>query len=228
MKTDDWYRSDEWTTEAQQEFHSKLKRSRTAFHKAQYCHLKAGALWRSKQPDKVRAAIGLSDMMLANWPDDSRIHHVYDLRAKCHESLGDIAGAVQDYLRCIELMRVRPKGYDITAPLDFGWLCITHRIEDQYLAAIECARECAFIFAEHQFMRSTIISIISHRLGLDAREAQEHAKRALEAANETRSEFRNHPGIGLVRDADEGIVLELRQIAERTASMPGRSPSIIR
>lgn len=226
MKADDWYRSDDWTGGVQQEFHSKIKRSRTAFHKAQYCHLKAGALWRSNQPDKVRAAIGLSDMILTNWPDDSRIHHVYDLRAKCHESLGDIAGAVQDYLRCIELMRIRPNGFDITAPLDFGWLCITHRIEDQYLTAIVCARECAFIFAAHQFKRSAIISIISHRLSLDATEAQDQARKALETANETRSSFPNHPEIGLVRDADEGIILELRQIVDR-AALPESGPSVL-
>jgi hypothetical protein len=218
MKADDWCRSDDWTSEAQREFHSKLKRSRTAFHKAQYCNLKAGALWRSNQPDKVRAAIGLSDMILSNWADDSRTHHVYDLRAKCHESLGDITGAVQEYLRCIELMRVRAKGFDLTAPLDFGWLCITHRIEDQYLAAIECARECAFVFPKEQYKRSAIISIISHRLGLDSAEAQDHAKKALEAASETRSEFRKHPGIGLVRNADEDIALELRQIADQTGN----------
>ncbi|MBL9154706.1 MAG: hypothetical protein JNK37_19660 [Verrucomicrobiales bacterium] len=213
MNKDDWYRSDEWTSEAQEEFFSRLKRSRTVFHKAQYCYIKACALWRSGDKKRVVAALELTDRILSEWSDDSRIHHTYALRAGCCEELGDLNGAIEDYLRCFALMRRLPKGFDITAPLDFGWLCLRRQLTEHYPLAIELAQESSFIFPMHRFMRAAIISVLTHRSGGDSAVTRDQAMNALKAAGETESGFRRHPQMGLVGDADPEIISELFAIA---------------
>jgi hypothetical protein len=48
---DDWYRRKTWTAEDREEFFTRLRRSRGAFHKAQYARIQAFELLTTRTRD---------------------------------------------------------------------------------------------------------------------------------------------------------------------------------
>jgi hypothetical protein len=61
------------------------------------------------------------------------------------------------------------------------------------------------------------LALILHEQG-QTTEAEEEARRALEAAGMTHSGFQHHPALGLVGDTADEFGKRLRQIAERPRS----------
>lgn len=216
MRQDDWYRSSEWTRQSQEEFFLRLNRSRSAFHKAQYCELKAVALWRTGDSLKISGALQLTERILNEWADMWPIHTTYGLRAHCFESLEKIDEAIDEYFRCFSAMDSNLK-FVIQAPLDFGFLCIRERLVEHYQTATELANHRwftdRFLVPNWRFMRSTILSILNDRLGINADDARAHARIALVAASASESGFKRNPKICLVRNPDSELIKELFQIA---------------
>ena len=86
MGDDTWYRPRTWSDEDQAAFFAKLQRSRSGFHKAQYCRIQAYEL---QQAGSYKAALQLLDLLLAEWPTDAQKAAAFHQRAMYAEKLGD-------------------------------------------------------------------------------------------------------------------------------------------
>jgi hypothetical protein len=64
-----WYRRRTWTDEDRAGFFARLRRSRSGFHKAQYCRIQAYEL---QQAGNYHAALELLDLLMKEWPDDAQ------------------------------------------------------------------------------------------------------------------------------------------------------------
>ena len=60
---DDWFRRKTWTPKDREEFFARLRRSRGAFHKAQYARIQAYELLITRRREAYTAGLELLDMI---------------------------------------------------------------------------------------------------------------------------------------------------------------------
>lgn len=213
MPTDDWFRSSSWDDEAQTLFWQKLARARGAQNKGQYARIKALSLQDTKEPAKVRAAIGLLNHILAEWPDHFETSSVLYQLAKCAYLEGRVDDALRHYTEVFDSQRKRPNMMTY-AHLDFGWLVICRPMPSLYEQAMHILDEFYDVspFPVDVFRASTIRALILSRLGREPQRASELAATALAAAGMTKAPLRYHPQVGLVKHVDEDIRRELEAL----------------
>jgi hypothetical protein len=88
MKKNDWFRRLTWTGADRTEFSGRLRRARTAFHKAQYLRIQALHLERDATPPQPKAALELLDQLLRDYPEPSQLSLALEQRARCLAVLG--------------------------------------------------------------------------------------------------------------------------------------------
>jgi tetratricopeptide (TPR) repeat protein len=201
---DDWFRRKTWTPTDREEFFARLRRSRGAFHKAQYARIQAYELLTTRTRDAYLAALELLDMVLAEWREEAQLASVYHHRAECYEGLGDVPKALDAYRKVLETQRER-KGWLTGAHLDFGWLVATTPLPDLYDEALAVLSEFSDeVFPVSRYRFSAIHALIFHDRGL-REQARAQARMALEAAAATHSGFRYHSKLGLVQSPEERV-----------------------
>ena len=82
-KADDWFRNDRWGAAEEAAFHARLVRSKSVTNKARYAGIKALMLEESGDPERIRAAIGLLERILHDWPSDYEIASHYAQLGRC-------------------------------------------------------------------------------------------------------------------------------------------------
>lgn len=210
MPNDDWFRSPSWDEAAQTLFWAKLARARGAHSKGQYARIKALSLQETKQPEKIRAAIGLLDYFLAEWPDHFDTSSALYQLAQCAYIEGRVDDALHHYNEVFDSQRKRPN-LKTQAPLEFGWLVICRpepSLYDQAMAVLD-EFHGGSPFPIDVFRASTIRAVILSRLGREPQRASELAAMALAAARMTQAPLRYHPNLGLVKHVDDDIQREL-------------------
>ncbi|MEO3828473.1 hypothetical protein [Actinomadura sp. B10D3] len=90
-RRNDWYTSADWDDAARELFDAKIRRSRRPWSKWQYFRGKANALFFSKDPDKIAAAIELLGRALVEVAGIEP-----DWASATHHRLGEFAEAVGD------------------------------------------------------------------------------------------------------------------------------------
>lgn len=213
MPNDDWFRSPSWDEAAQTLFWQKLARSRGAHSKGQYARIKASSLQGTKQPEKIRAAIGLLDYFLAEWPDHFDTSSALYQLAQCAYLEGRVDDALRHYTEVFESQRKRPN-MKTQAHLEYGWLVICSPVPSLYEEAMAILDEFHGIspFPVDVFRASTIRAVILSRLGREPQRASELAATALATARMTEAPLRYHPKLGLVKHVDDDIRRELEEI----------------
>lgn len=209
---EDWYRRKTWTPKDSEAFFARLRRSRTAFHKAQYTRIQAYTLLTNQTPDSYRAALELLEMVLREWLNDAQLASVYHHRAECFAGMGDLPRAVESY-RQVFLTQPARKRELTMAHLDFGWLTITTPLPDLYDEAMSVL--CEFhsdMFPIDRYRASAIQALILDFKG-KTEQARSHASIALEEAEAKHSGFRYHAMLGLVKSPDEKIHQKLQSLA---------------
>jgi hypothetical protein len=213
MTDEQWFRRTTWTSQDREAFFLRLRRSRSAFHKAQYALIQAASLISTKTAEGYRAALELLDMILAEWRDSARLADVFDCRARCCVGLGDMEGAVIAYRQVFETQRLRPSVLT-NAHLDFGWLVATAPLPEHHDEALAVLDEFDIgPFPLAQYQASVARALIYDALG-DTKSARECAQHAMDAAAAQHSGFRYHPGLGLVDSPDETIHGRVRHLAK--------------
>jgi tetratricopeptide (TPR) repeat protein len=218
MGREDWYRKKTWTPQDREDFWMRLKRSRSAFNKAQYTRIQSVELLATKKPELVEPALELLDTVLRDWPDEtSQLASTHQHRAECLVLLGRADEAVAEYRKVFEQQRRIPS-WRTGAHLDFAWLVARKNIVELYDEALSALREFGGneMFPFQIYIAAAAYALIADQRG-DAEGARSWAMVALGEAAKTHTGFRYHPTLGLVdKPPDEEVHLRLKHLASKT------------
>lgn len=212
MSNDDWFRRKTWTPADRAAFSARLRRSRGAFHKAQYARIQAYELQTVGTPETLRAAVELLDTILAEWRSEAQLAAVHHQYAQCLLLLGQRERAIESFREVFSTQR-QQRGQITDAHLDFGWLAITVPLPQLYSEVLGVLDEFQYapVFPVQIYRDAAIRAAIHHSRG-EARFAREHAQRALASAALTRSPLPRHPTLGVVTATDSDIHAQLQSI----------------
>jgi tetratricopeptide (TPR) repeat protein len=210
--SEDWFRRKTWTEADQQEFHARLNRSRGQSSKAQYLRIQAVELVEVGTEQATRAAIGLLELLLAKYPEQSEIAGACLCMGECCEALGQLDEAISWYRKALEQQRIFPN-LQTNAQLYFAMLVAEEQKRDKYDEAISFLGEWSSLddFPVMVFQECCARALI-HFDKEEKTQAREWARRALEAAEKTHSGYRYHPRLGLVGEKSEGLVKRMQSI----------------
>jgi tetratricopeptide (TPR) repeat protein len=211
----DWYRKTTWSEANQIDFFARLKRSRTAYNKAQYLRIQANYLEGVGSHEMLKAASELLDKLFAEFPEQTQLACAYRQKASCWAKLGNNGDATAHHQRALQTERELPRAKTYTF-IDFGKLVVETKLARFYDAALT-ALEAELNSRGIQFP-ADIFNAFGIRLPIAAprgqnREGKELAKVALEAAAKIDSCLRYHPTVGLVRNQETPIYQPIQAIA---------------
>ncbi|MGA2584233.1 MAG: hypothetical protein ABSG31_13220 [Tepidisphaeraceae bacterium] len=211
MGREDWYRSRTWSEEDRAAFYARLKRSRGAFHKAQYLRIQAVYL---AEAGNHGAALDLLTELFRDCPDPSQLAQAALQRATSLLAIGRVDEAIDEYRHSLQTQRAHP-GWKTGGHLEFAWLIAVRGMSNLYDEAIavldEFSGRVSLAFPQHRYMHACARAIIADSRG-DIKAAREFATKALDAASAEHSGFRYHPQLGLV-SADAEMRRRLEVIA---------------
>ena len=210
----DWYRKTTWSEADQADFFAHLKRSRTAYSKAQYLRIQACHLEDVGSPEFLKASLTLLDKLLAEFPELSQLASAYGQKASCLAKLGNIDDAIVNYQRALQTERECPR-VKTNAFMQFGRLVVENDLTKYFDEALNELKELdsrGIKFPYDIFQAFGIRSIIAVKRG-ETDKAKEFAKVALEAADKAHSGLRYHSTIGLVRDKETPFYKSVQTLA---------------
>lgn len=194
---------------------SRLTRSRSTFHKAQYVRIQALHLVQDARPPLYGAALELLDLLLLEFPDRSQLAGVHKQRGQCLVALGRGSEALDEFQRAMETERYGIRSY---AYLEFIELVLALDRKDLFHEALSIIskQETPEPFPVTQYRRAAATAFLCEELGMES-EAQAHATLALAAAAQAESPFRYHRKLGLVAVSDLQVQNRLRKLAGQSA-----------
>jgi hypothetical protein len=211
MIGEEWFRRTTWSPENERAFYSRLARSRSVFHKAQYLRIQAGALSQTGKKRLVQAALGLLERVFTEFPDPPQLAAAHFQAAKCHEELGRLQDAIGQYRLALDA-QARFGGIDPGTAVEFPWFIVQHRLTDLYDDALGTLEDASPAFPVQSFKVAAVRAVVAeHRHDLLA--ASRHAREAFEAASLTQSEFRYHRDLGLVGNQYRPMLRRLAKLA---------------
>jgi tetratricopeptide (TPR) repeat protein len=207
----DWFRKVSWTPSDQEDFWTRHKRAR-AGNKSQYLRIQAVHLAGTNKPELRRAALGLLNLLIAEFPDRVQLSFAYTQRAHIHFAEGKIEEAIISFRQAISQEREFPNAKG-DAWLDFGWLAVTNGRQDLFdeVWSILNERASDAFFPVHHFRMNAIRSIIAAERG-DSEDARSFAATAMQHASKSHSGLHYHPAIGLVTEMRGPVLDRLREI----------------
>jgi tetratricopeptide (TPR) repeat protein len=211
---DDWYRSPDWSDEAQASFEEKLKRSRP--HKTpQYLRIKALALFEAGDKSRREAGRTLLHRFLRDYPDSFDVTWAHEFLADAYREDGFTREAEGHYRQAIRMYEKRPsvRGY---AQLGLADLILETEQGQKYLETetlLDSIPESDLRFHNVQFKWAVLRARLAARLK-KREEAADYASAALRLATITEPQFPRHPDVGLVT-TDPETLDELRQLTAR-------------
>ena len=163
----------------------------------------------------LKESLELSNHLLAEFSDDAELAMVFLTRAEAHEALGELDLAIEAFRNSLAAERAFPN-MRTNAWLDFGLFAIMHGLDDLYpevkSVLDEFSDDTALIFPKSRFIYLAVQAHLYEKSG-EMVEAAACAREALESANATHSGFSRHADVGLVRDAPEKLIRQLKQLA---------------
>lgn len=202
MGREDWYRRTRWLPADREEFFRRLERSRSPESKAQYARIQASYLRGTGDPELVRAADGLLDRILNEWPIRTELASTYVQKAECALFFGDFEGGMGWLRKALQHEREFPNVHT-QAFLRFAVLvAMSHRAEayDEALQLLS-ERSSELFFPVDRYHAAGARAIIAADRG-DLSSARSYAEAALDEARREHSGFRYHPNAGLVTRTD--------------------------
>lgn len=209
MAKDDWYRNTSWTDGIERQFFDRLSRARSQRDQ----HLVIQALTLAEHRPEV--ALRLVDIYFKTRKVDFDDVRALVAKAAAQMEMGALNSAVETYKLILEVETAKP-GMKTTAYLDYPWLVATARLKSEYHEALRVLedRRSDVAFPIGRFKWNAARALILSNLG-QQHVARESALAALEASQESASEFRHHRRLGLVGGRYEAIFRTLKQITEQ-------------
>ena len=218
MGAEDWYRNETWNAEIEEAFEAKLKRSRGAFHKAQYLRIQASYLLRSEYENIQNVGVALMQRMINEYPTEES-STVFG-----HEQLGDYYLGKSDYQNavrfydfvndCYKKDRKYRNCTSWIADLKLADVILTTNLQDRFDEAYEICKNYRIAdisLNSDKYYYFELSALICNVLG-KKEEAKEYAKKALKMSRVTEPQFRYHKNVGLV-DTSEEQLTRLKKIA---------------
>jgi len=209
----EWFRRATWTSQDEEEFQSRLNRSRRDGGKAQYLRIQSLHL---AMAGNHKAALQLLEQLLREYPVRREMASTHLQRAESLYALGYDEEAIKSFRASLSAQTDHPNVRTGVA-LAFAWFIMIRRRNDLY-AEVETLiqryeRECVLLFPLARFKCAAVRALVAAEQGnLDR--ARSLAAQASAAATEAHSGLRYHPKLGLV----DGIPAE---VARRLAVISG-------
>ena len=207
----EWYRRTSWGAAEEADFDRRLARSR-AHNRSQYLRIQATHLVEARPP-LYDAALGLLSRLVDEYLDRTQLAQAHLQRAECLIALGREHEAIGAFRAALEAEREFPNSRTV-AYLRFAYFIATTGRTDCFDEVLGVLKEFGSgeVFPYERFLHNAALALIADGWG-EGVAAREPARRALQAAEQSRSGFRYHPTFGLVEGADAGVVRRLRVLA---------------
>ena len=206
----DWCQNRSWNADIEAAFFGKLARAK---NKLWYLRIQVSTLV-SSHPE---VALRLLDQYFALGADSSEAEAHFN-RAHAYVALRNVDAAIHSFEAALAREEAVPN-FRTWAYLELPVLIATERRSAHYDRAIETLMKCKdrLTFPVQRYKWHGALALILHEQG-QALEAQNAAKQALEAAQQTHSGFQYHPNVGLVGNPTDEFGKRLREIVGKPRS----------
>jgi tetratricopeptide (TPR) repeat protein len=212
MGQDDWYRNTTWDKETSELFETKLKRSRGAYHKAQYLRIQASYLLGSTDKELQTVGLELMERLIKEFPSED-FSTVFG-----KEQLGDYFFGNGDYKKAESYYRQVADHYkignrggtsgvaDIKLVDTILELDQREKFDTAYKLLTEDFEKTGgnLSLNAERFFYARVLADLCDKLG-KSDEARQYADKALEVAKITEPQFNRHKNVGLVRTDKETL-----------------------
>ena len=212
MSRDDWYRSESWDDSTREAFETRLSRSRTAFHRAQYLRIQGLTLTATTKRREVAAGRALLHRVIADFPGEEL--EVAGAHYALAESFLDSnpPAAIQHLRACLALEQGRNFRHRTEL-----WLAETLLENDPTAGTLEEITGLLNTAESEAFFHVEAWSIAVARARLHSQHgdtvgAATHARRALELLADNAPKLPRHPDVGLI-NPDRKTIKEMRKLA---------------
>jgi hypothetical protein len=210
---DDWYRTPDWSVEAQDAFEEKLKRSRR-HNRPQYLRIKALALLQTDEKENRHAGRELLRRLVQDYPDSFDVSWAQEFLANAYREEGQAVEAEALYRAALRTYEINPnvKGY---AHLGLAALILDTAQDSKYeemevlLDSLDPTSDLALRNA--QFKWSVLRARLATRLGKQE-DARQFASAGLRLAELDEPQFPRHPDVAQIQPEDAALD-ELRRLA---------------
>ena len=209
MGRNDWFRRTTWSSEDQEAFWARLRRSRSSEGRAQYLRIQA---WHLEAAGLVEAAMDLLATHIRDYPESLGGAQVHCQIASCRERNKDIPGALSELRIALAFQQDHPRVLT-RAFFEFARLAAEHSVTQVYDEVLRYHAEHAqragrtgviALFPLDKYLLSGALAVIEASRG-DLPTARRLAKAALAAADDRTSPFRYHRDVGRVENTDTRI-----------------------
>lgn len=217
MATDEWFRNTSWDSNIEADFEARLKRSRGAYHKAQYLRIQASYLLDSSVNDIQQVGLRLMDRLIKDYPTEEFII-IFG-----HEQLGDYYLKSGDFDKAHKHFRLVTEYYltknsrsgtSATADLKLAETILTANWTDKFDEAYSLCKNFPLdklTFNNEKYYYAVLTAQLCDRLNKKD-EAKDFALTAIEISKITEPQFNRHKTVGLVRATNKQL-RTLEQIA---------------
>lgn len=217
MATDEWFRNTTWDSDIEADFEARLKRSRGAYHKAQYLRIQASYLLGSSDNDIQQVGVRLMDRLIKDYPTEE-FSTIFG-----HEQLGDYYFNLGDFDKASKHFRLVTEHYiatntrggtSATADLKLAETILSANWTDKFDEAYSICKNFPLdklTFNSEKYYYAVLTAQVCDRLN-KRDEAKDFALTAIEISKITEPQFNRHKTVGLVR-ATEKQLRTLEQIA---------------
>jgi tetratricopeptide (TPR) repeat protein len=209
--SDEWFRSPDWSPQAQEEFERRLGRARD-FNRSQYLRIKALALMDHGGRAEARGARELLVRVIEGHPDSGDIVMAHEHLAELDVREGERSSAKAHYRTALRLAPQRHVYGD--AALRLPELLIEDGGDDERDEAVrllDAITTSDLVFASQRFRYAVARARLAHASGNKV-EVRQYAGDALREAARDTPDFPRHPTVGLVH-ADRNVLKEMRKLA---------------
>lgn len=217
MPKTDWFRRSTWTPADEAEFRARLKRSRSAHHRAQYLRLQAWHLQDVGTGRLLEAALELLNELVLEYPERTQLAAAHTQRAQCLAALDRPDEAITAYREAFATERSFPSVRSL-AYLSFAEFVLAlgrHELYQEAFAALdEFGNEELFPIERY---RSASAQAFLYAALAEPDLAATKARQALRAAAATESPFHYHRKVGLIEQPDAAVLARLWRLARWNA-----------
>jgi len=216
MATDEWFRNTTWNSNIETDFEARLKRSRSAYNKAQYLRIQASYLLDNSDKEIQFIGVRLMDRLIKDFPTEE-FSTIFG-----HEQLGDYYFKTGDFDKAEKHFRLVTEHYikkntrsgtSATADLKLAETILTANWTEKFNEAYNICKNYPLdklTFNSGKYYYAVLTAQICDRL--NKKEAKDFALTAIEISKITEPQFNRHKTVGLVR-ATEKQLRTLEQIA---------------
>jgi|SRR5688572_3133138 len=217
MGAEDWYRNTSWDETIEADFEARLKRSRGAFHKAQYLRIQASYLLDNSDKNYQMVGLRLMERLIKDYPTEE-FSTIFG-----HEQIGDyflkqgdIDIAEQQFRIVTDYYKNKKSrsGTSGIADLKLAETILTSNQADKFEEAYKLCKEYPvgeLTMNSDKFYYAALAARLCIKMN-KKEEAKDYAKTAINLSKKTEPQFNRHKTVGLVNAADEQLQI-LKQIA---------------